>query len=100
MADTVNVLSNMALENGCHGVILPGTTLHAVTDLNCIKFNPAIRPLWFNDPRANSQKQIMSPEEAIKNGATIVSGGSPVFGSPDPALALRKILEEIGAARG
>lgn len=92
---TVRILSVMALENGCHGIILPGTTLHAVSDFECIKFNPAVRPDWFKDKKTNTQEQIMSPTEAIKKGATIVSCGSPVFKSPDPAEALKLILDEV-----
>lgn len=100
MADTVKVLTEIALENGCHGVILPGTTLEAVANFNCIKFNPGTRPAWFEDKKANAQEQIMAPGEAIKkvtNGKAIVSCGSPIFKSPDPAKALKLILEEINS---
>jgi len=98
MADTVKVLTEIALENGCHGVILPGTTLEAVADFDCIKFNPGTRPIWFEDKKANAQEQIMSPGEAIKKvtkGKPIISCGSPIFKSPDSAAALSLILEEI-----
>lgn len=98
LADTVKVLTEIALENGCHGVILPGTTLHAVAKFKCKKFNPAVRPLWFPDKKANDQEQEMAPGEAFKAGADITSCGSPVFKSPDPAEALKLILEEIEAA--
>jgi len=91
----VRVLTEMAIENGCHGVILPGTTLSDVFDIQCIKFNPAVRPDWFDDPKANFQEQIMDHREAMRGGADIVSCGSPIFKSSDPAAALSRILAEI-----
>lgn len=95
IGESVRMLTEMALENGCHGVILPGTTLGSVSDLNCIKFNPAVRPKWFGDSSANFQCQIMDHRDALKGGATIISCGSPIFKSKDPAKSLKKILEEI-----
>jgi len=95
IGEAVRVLAEMALENGCHGIILPGTTLSNVADIKCIKFNPATRPNWSNDLKANFQKQIMDHSEALASGADIVSCGSPIFKSPDPAAALRRILSEI-----
>jgi orotidine-5'-phosphate decarboxylase len=92
---TVRLLAETALDRGCDGYILPGTTLSAVKDLSGIKFNPAVRPLCFVDKKANAQEQIMAPGVAIKKGADIVSCGSPIFQSENPAKALEMILEEI-----
>jgi len=96
IGEAVKMLADMALKNGCHGIILPGPTLANVSELQCIKFNPAVRPDWYKDPKANDQEQIMDHRQAIKDGATIISCGSPIFKSPDPAAALGRILEEIG----
>ncbi|OGF22934.1 hypothetical protein A2Y83_02115 [Candidatus Falkowbacteria bacterium RBG_13_39_14] len=97
MNELVRLLAETALSRGCDGYILPGNSLDAVRDLGGEKFNPAVRPAWFNDKKTNLQEQIMAPGEAIKKGATIVSCGSPIFESPDPAGALRLILDEIVA---
>lgn len=96
---TVAMLAKTAMDFGCGGYILPGTTLRAVSDLPGLKFNPAVRPSWFKNPKANFQKQIMSPGEAKKAGADIVSCYSPVFKSDNPAKALQKILDEINAVK-
>lgn len=95
MAETVRFLAEMALNQGCDGYILPGTMLYAVADLSGIKFNPAVRPAWFEDKKTNFQEQIFEPGEAIRKGADIVSCGSPVFKSPDPEKALGMILSEV-----
>jgi orotidine-5'-phosphate decarboxylase len=95
IGETVSVLGKMALDEGCHGIILPGTMLPNVANLKCIKFTPATRPNWFDNPKVNFQEQITDHREAFDNGATIVSCGSPIFKSPDPVAALQRILAEI-----
>ena len=95
MDKMVHLLAKTALEWGCDGYILPGTCLGAVSDLGGLKFNPAVRPAWYGDKKVNYQKQIMEPGVAIRNGADIVSCGSPVFKSDNPRNALRLILEEL-----
>ncbi len=99
MADLVRLLAQTSLKYGCDGYILPGTCLGAVSDLSGIKFNPAVRPAWFKEKKANAQEQIMEPGQAIEGGANIVSCRSPVFKSADPAEALSRILEEIQTAK-
>lgn len=95
LPDTVRLWSEAALENGCDGIIIPGTTLNAVANLDCPKLVPAIRPLWFQDRKTNDQEQPVTPTEAKEGGATIMVCGSPIYKSPDPVEALQRILEEI-----
>jgi len=99
LLDLVRLLAENTLKRGCDGYILPGTTLEAVYDLKGIKFNPAVRPNWYKDKNINAQKQIMEPKEALKNGASIVSCGSPVFKSANPAEALQLIIDEVEATK-
>ncbi len=98
MGEAVALFAQMSLDHGCDGYILPGTCLENAADLGGIKFNPATRPVWFVDKKANFQEQIMEPGEALRRGADIVSCGTPVFGSPDPKEALLKIIQEVDSA--
>lgn len=98
LPDTVRMWSEVALENGCSGIIVPGTTLRAVEDLKCTKLVPAVRPPWFEDKGANDQEQTVTPTEAIQMGADIVVCGTPIYTHPKPAEALKMILEEIRSA--
>ncbi len=98
LRDTVRMWSEIALENGCDGLILPGTALDVVSDLDCLKAVPAIRPDWFEDKGANDQEQPVTPTEAIQGGANILVCGSPIYRDPEPRMALARILEEITAA--
>lgn len=95
LCGTVRMLAEMALYAGCDGYILPGTTLCEVNDLSGIKFNPAVRPEWFQDPGANHQKQFMTPRDALLAGSNMISCGSPVFGSTNPSENLSRILREV-----
>lgn len=95
LPETVRHFSEVALEAGCHGIILPGTTLDIVRDLKTIKVAPGVRPSWFQDTR---HKQEISPQEAVEKGADILVCGNPIFKSSDKIGALQKILDEIALA--
>ena len=78
---------------------MPGTQLHVVRDLDLLKAVPGIRSDWFEDPKANDQAQIVTPYDAVRDGADILVAGSPVFTSQFlPREALEKILGEMDAA--
>lgn len=99
LPETVRMWSEIALENGCHGIIIPGTTLDVVKDLKCLKLVPAVRPEWYEDRKSNDQEQTITPTEAIKGGADYLVCGGPIYKHPKPNEALQMILEEIQSAR-
>jgi len=92
LSETVRLLSETALDAGCHGVILPGSTMCTVADLTCKKMVPGIRPEWFKDDR---HEEETLPLEAKQGGATDVVCGSPITKADDPKSALSRILEEL-----
>jgi len=89
LKETVVFLTQRAKELGCHGVILPGTCLFAVKDINLIKVVPGIRMEEFKDDR---HKQKVTPEFAAHNGANAIVCGSPIMKVSDKATALRQVL--------
>lgn len=95
LRETVRHFSSVALENGCDGIILPGTTLEAVKELDCIKVVPAIRPEWYKDKHTNEQMQPVTPSQAIEGGASILVCGSPIRRSSNPTEALKQVLSEL-----
>ena len=95
LKETVRMFAEMGLENGADGIILPGTTLDMVTDLNCPKIVPASRPLWFPNRGANDQEQTVTPTEAVKGGATVIVCGSPIHGSDNPPAASLRVYNEM-----
>ncbi|SHE35166.1 orotidine-5'-phosphate decarboxylase [Desulforamulus putei] len=53
---------------------------------------PGIRPAW---SVSDDQKRIMTPAEAIDQGASYLVVGRPVTGDADPSAAAQKILSEM-----
>lgn len=56
---------------------------------------PGVRPAGSDK---GDQQRVMTPSEAIKEGASYLVIGRPITGAADPAAAARKITEEIAAA--
>jgi len=58
---------------------------------------PAVRPRWYQN-QTSDQKRVITPVEALQNGATAIIMGSPIVKEPDPLEALKKTVAEIEAA--
>lgn len=84
-----------AYDAGCHGIILPGTMLDVVKDLEIEKLVPAVRPDWFGKTGDNYQKQETSVREAVEKGANLLVCSSPIRKAEDRKEALIKILDEM-----
>src|SRR3989338_11215926 len=95
LKETVMFLTQRAKDLGLHGVILPGTCLSAVNDIDLIKAVPGIRMEKFVD---NRHEQEVTPEFAAQNGARIVVCGSPIMKVFDKISALRQILARLQTA--
>lgn len=91
---TVRHFAQVAVENGCHGIILPGTQLSAVQDLDTFKVVPGVRPTWYHDDRHSEEAEI-APGQAVADGADALVCGSPIMKWGDPLEALGKILAEV-----
>lgn len=92
LRETVRHFAEVALERGCHGIILPGTALGVVTDLKAIKVVPGIRPKWYTDTR---HEEEVEPKVAVEQGADNLVCGSPIMKSANKTEALRRVLSEM-----
>lgn len=92
LPEIVRHFSMVAVEAGCHGIILPGTALSVVEDINTIKVVPGVRPTWYKDDR---HEEEVTPKDAVTNGADFLVVGSPIMNDDYPTTALGKILSEI-----
>ena len=88
------MLAALGVKSGAQGIIVPGTQLDVVKNLDMPKLVPAIRPPWYEDKKANDQEQPVTPDDAVKGGAKYLVMGSPIMKSSDPAKALDRILKE------
>jgi orotidine-5'-phosphate decarboxylase len=91
-----------AYEAGCDGIICSPrevATLKRSTNFPDFIFGtPGVRPLW---AAAGDQKRIALPGKAIRDGATFVIVGRPLFDAASgysPVAAARAIADEIAEA--
>jgi orotidine-5'-phosphate decarboxylase len=92
--------AKMAQEAGCHGVVCSGREVKAVKEQcgeNFLAVCPGIRPAWAAVP-GDDQRRIVTPLEAIANGADYIVVGRPIRQAENPAAAARRVVEEIAAA--
>jgi orotidine-5'-phosphate decarboxylase len=96
----VSRLVELALACGMDGVVaspreaarvreLAGSALRIVT--------PGIRP---SDWGGDDQARAATAAEAIEAGADLLVVGRPIVSAPDPGLAARRLLDEMGRALG
>ena len=98
--DRVIVLSTVAKNSGCAGVVCSGHEAKAVKEKlgrDFIVVTPGIRPGWTNIDN-DDQRRIMTPAEAVQNGADYVVVGRPIYKSRDPVGAAKRIAEEMEEA--
>jgi orotidine-5'-phosphate decarboxylase len=94
-AQTVYRLAGLAQENGADGVVCSAQEANLIRDRfgeSFLRVTPGIR---LADATADDQKRIMSPAQAVKNGASYLVIGRPVTGAADPAAVLRRIEHEL-----
>ncbi|MEW6327927.1 MAG: orotidine-5'-phosphate decarboxylase [Thermodesulfobacteriota bacterium] len=85
---------------GCSGVISSGQEVKAIREQlgrDFLIVTPGIRPAWsvISD---DDQRRIVTPREAILNGADYIVVGRPIRTAQNPQEAARRIIEEIGQA--
>lgn len=94
VADQAKRLAALAQKSGLDGVVCSAHEVAALRALCGPGFRlvvPGIRPSW---AATQDQKRVVTPAEAIANGADHLVIGRPITQSPDPAAALRRIADE------
>ena len=88
-----------ALELGCDGVVSSGlevSTLRKHAEPRLITVCPGIRPI-FND-EVQDQQRVMTPFNAIRDGADYLVVGRPIRAADDPRAAAEAIQQDIARA--
>ena len=88
--DQVVRLAALARESGLDGIVCSGQEVSAARKAWPSGFFvvPGVRPANGN---AGDQKRIVTPAQAMADGASILVVGRPISQSPDPDLAAREI---------
>lgn len=93
--NTVVALATLAKEAGIDGVVasareLPSIKKHVGADFKVV--TPGIR---LADDSADDQTRIVTPGQAIRDGADFLVVGRPVIAAEDPVAACQKILADM-----
>lgn len=92
--------TRMAKAAGCHGVVCSGREVGMIRNelgSELIAVTPGIRPAWSMVDQ-DDQKRIVTPADAIRNGADYVVVGRPIRDARDPDEAAKRVAAEIEAA--
>ena len=96
IADLVQERAGIALSNGADGVIASPQEAALIRALPEAKgkliVTPGVRPIG---AALGDQKRVMTPAEAISNGADHVVVGRPIWQANDPRKAVQDILAEL-----
>lgn len=91
--------AKLAQAAGCHGVICSGREVKEVKEAcgqDFLVVCPGIRPDWSVVP-GDDQRRVVTPYEAMKNGADCIVVGRPIRTAADPVAAARRVAAEIAA---
>jgi orotidine-5'-phosphate decarboxylase len=86
-----------AQNSGCAGVVCSGDEAKLVKSKCGGDFKivvPGIRPEWAS-VSGDDQNRIVTPSQAIEDGADMIVVGRPIRDANDPREAAQKIIEEI-----
>jgi orotidine-5'-phosphate decarboxylase len=90
----------IAREAGCDGVVCSGWEAKAVKQEfgdDLLVVTPGIRPEW-GVVKQDDQKRIVTPYQAIWNGADYIVVGRPIRAAADPVKAAARVVDEIQRA--
>ncbi len=91
----VEQLAVLAQHCGLDGVVASAQEIKIIrnkTDKKFLIVTPGVRPTW---AAHGDQKRVMTPREAIQEGADYIVVGRPITQHPQPLVAAEKILKEI-----
>ena len=91
--------AKLAMATGCDGVIASGleaALLRETLGPEAIIVTPGIRPA--SERTDDDQKRIVTPGQALKNGASFIVIGRPIRNAPSPRQTAEAIQAEIAAA--
>lgn len=89
-AEQVARLAKVAKSAGLHGIVCSGAEVSAARAAWPDGFFvvPGVRP---EGGDVGDQKRVVTPRQALNDGASVLVIGRPITGAPDPAQAIRDI---------
>jgi orotidine-5'-phosphate decarboxylase len=94
--DEVTRLARLCSESGLDGVVASPLEIRSVRGTvsrkDFVVLVPGVRPAGSDH---NDQSRVMTPREAINEGATFIVVGRPIVADKDPVAAARRIIEQL-----
>ena len=97
LEDSVVRLANLALANGCQGIVTAAreaSTVRARLGDQFAIVTPGVRPTGSS---VGDQVRVVTPAEAIADGASHIVVGRPITEASNPAAEARMILAQISS---
>jgi orotidine-5'-phosphate decarboxylase len=93
-SDQVTRLARLAQSAGLDGIVCSGAEVRAVraTWSDGFFVVPGVRPAG---AEAADQKRVVTPAQALADGASVIVIGRPITGASDPAEAIRAIAASL-----
>lgn len=91
----VEILAKLAQESGLDGIVCSPHEIKLVKETcgnDFITVVPGIRPA---SSSSDDQKRVMTPKEAVNNGADYIVIGRPITKSDDPKKSAKEIFESL-----
>ena len=95
-ADNVLRLAGLAQSAGLDGIVCSpreASLVRPQVDADFLLVTPGVRP---KNASLDDQQRVMTPLDALQNGADMLVVGRPITAAPDPLASLRGIRQEIG----
>ncbi len=98
-ADLVVRLARMAVREGIGGIVCSAREVAAVRELagrSAVLVTPGVR---LPEDAVGDQKRVVTPFDAVRNGADYLVVGRPITKSADPVAAARRFAAEMRSGR-
>ena len=93
--DLVLRLASLAKESGLDGIVCSAKEISLIKRKLGEDFILVVPGIRLDEDNKNDQKRIMSPKNAIDEGADLLVIGRPITESNDPKNTINKILKNI-----
>jgi orotidine-5'-phosphate decarboxylase len=96
LEEHVLALANLSHQSGLDGIVCSALDLPRITHKlppDFLYVTPGIKGP--NTEAGGDQKRVMTPYNAIKNGASMLVIGRAIYGAPEPLKAGQEVVEDI-----
>ena len=93
--DLVLKLAKLTKESGLDGIVCSAKEIALIKNNIGKDFTLVVPGIRLNNENLNDQKRVMSPGDAIKEGADLLVIGRPITDSHSPIDTINEILNQI-----